>query len=162
MSTTNSAVFPMRRAAGALLGGLAAGTLDIVYAFVFASQRGRSPLWVFQSVASGLLGRQAFDGGMATGIVGVICHFTIATIFATFFSIASNWIPALRRQPLICGALYGVGVWIVMNTLVLPLSAFPLKVSYPPMAIARGFVSHALLVGIPISYTVSRFTRSNS
>jgi hypothetical protein len=45
-----------------------------------------------------------------------------------------------------------------MNFVVLPLSAVPFKLTYSPQVIAQGFVSHALLVGIPIALCVRRFS----
>src|SRR5256714_6189019 len=48
-------------------GGLIAGTLDITYAIVFSYLRsGTSPVVILQSVASGLLGKDSFNGGVCT------------------------------------------------------------------------------------------------
>jgi hypothetical protein len=47
-----------------------------------------------------------------------------------------------------------------MNFVVLPLSAFPFDLSYPPLRLLEGFVSHAFFVGIPIALAMSRFTNA--
>ena len=54
-------------------GGLIAGTLDLTQAMILFGPR--IPL----SIAAGLLGRQAFQGGPATYLLGVVLHFFIAS-----------------------------------------------------------------------------------
>ena len=46
--------------------GLLAGVLDIVAAFVVYRFRGATPIRILHSIASGLLGPEAFEGGLAT------------------------------------------------------------------------------------------------
>ena len=55
---------PNRTFIAVLVGGSIAATLDILYAFIVFGQAGRSPLWVLQLVASGLLGAEAFESGV--------------------------------------------------------------------------------------------------
>ena len=142
---------------GVILGGLAAGILDIVYAFVLAGLRGGTPLRVLQSIASGLLGADAYKGGIATGALGLSLHLAILIVAAAvYFLVAKNW-ALVRQHYLLFGALFGVLVYLAMNFVVLPLSAVPFKISYPPLTILQGFVSHALLVGIPIAWCLRRF-----
>lgn len=45
-----------------LWGGLIAGALDLLYAFVWYGPRGVSPVRILQSIASGLLGADAYEG----------------------------------------------------------------------------------------------------
>ena len=49
-----------------LWAGLIAGTLDITDALVFYGLRGVPPVRLLQNIASGLLGRDAFQGGVGT------------------------------------------------------------------------------------------------
>ena len=71
------------------LGTLAVGTLDALDAVVFFGLRGAAPGRIFQSIASGLLGRAVFDGGLATVALGVACHYTVALgIVATYFLVS--------------------------------------------------------------------------
>jgi hypothetical protein len=142
---------------GVLLGGLAAGILDIVYAFVLAGLRGSTSLRVLQSVASGLLGAEAFKGGVATGALGLALHLAITLAAATvYFSVAKRS-PLIQRHYLLFGTLFGVVVYLAMNFVVLPLSAVPFKISYTTLTVLQGFVSHAVLVGLPIAWCVRRF-----
>ena len=59
------------------------------------------------------------------------------------------------------GPLFGVGVYMVMNYLVVPLSASPLK---PPAGdmVVKGLLVHMLVFGLPIALIVSRSMRAVS
>ena len=142
-----------------LLGGATAGALDIAYAMILAVQRGRPATRPLQTVASGLLGSAAYDGGAATVALGLALHFVIATGAALVYYLASRRIAVLRERPLLAGALFGILVYLFMNFVVIPLSAVPFKPSYPPSALAMGFASHVLLVGLPIALAIRRVWR---
>jgi len=143
---------------GVLIGGLVAATLDIVYAFIMSAQAGRSPVRVLQSVASGLLGPGAFEGGLPAAAVGLLAHFAILIVAAALYFVASTRFAWLRERAVQSGLLFGVGVYLVMNFVVLPLSAAPFKLTYSPWTLAQGFVSHALLVGLPIALAIRHFS----
>lgn len=136
----------------ALLGGLAAGTCDIVYAFIWLGQFGRSPLWVLQSVASGWLGRASFSGGWTSGAIGIASHYGISIVAAALFCAASSHLAFMRRHWIACGLAYGVPVYLFMNFLVMPLSNTPFMPSTAVATIAQGFASHAILFGLPIAF----------
>jgi len=72
-------------------GGLIAGTLDICAACLTSWLRaGVGPVRVLHSVASGLLGAAAFDGGAKTAVLGLALHFLIATGATVAFYLASR------------------------------------------------------------------------
>jgi len=50
-------------------------------------------------------------------------------------------------------------VYLFMNFVVLPLSAFPYHLKYPFLRLLEGFGSHAILVGLPIAVSI-RATRA--
>ncbi|MES1240912.1 MAG: hypothetical protein ABUT39_04775 [Acidobacteriota bacterium] len=145
-----------------LLGGLGAGILDITYAIVVSRLlRGTDAVTVLQSVASGLLGKGAYDGGAATAALGLFLHFVIAFTAAAFYVLASRRLPTLVRRPWLWGALYGMAVYLFMNFVVLPLSAFPHKLSFPPLVLARGLAGHIVCVGLPIALAAAFTWRSS-
>src|SRR6266702_5443260 len=85
-----------------LVGGFIAGALDITYACVFSYFRsGRKPITVLQSVASGALGRSAFEGGAKTAALGLFFHFLIATTAAAVYYLASRQLRLLVNHPFI-------------------------------------------------------------
>ena len=141
-------------------GGLACGVLDITQAIVaFRLQSGLTPSRVFQSVASGLLGKDAFQGGMKAAVLGGILHFLIASIWATIYYVASRKLTFMLDRPVLVGLLYGEFVWLVMTFVVLPLSAIH---RWPPVwnaaSIITGPIGHTVLVGLPIALAVRRFS----
>jgi hypothetical protein len=139
-----------------LLGGLLAAVLDILYAFVLAGMRGGTVLGTLQSIASGLLGRDAYKGGVATGALGLALHLAILVAAAWMYWFAARNSKFIQRHVWICGALFGVFVYLFMNFVVLPMSAVPFRITYTPMLILQGFISHALLVGLPIALCIRR------
>jgi hypothetical protein len=75
----------------ALLGGFVAGALRIIYAFVTSAADGQNPQWVLQSIASGLLGANAFNGGLVAAALGALFHFGIAIVAAGIYIAASSY-----------------------------------------------------------------------
>lgn len=139
---------PLTSVQAVLYGGLTVGALDILEAIVFWAFRGVPPTRVLQGVASGLLGRESFAGGVPTAILGAILHFFIAFMVVKFYFLASERLPTLRRRPLLAGAIYGVGVYLVMYLVVLPLSAARAP-TFGALNVANGLFAHIVCVGIP-------------
>jgi uncharacterized membrane protein YagU involved in acid resistance len=139
-----------------LIGGAIGGTLDITYAIGFSAMRGVPPMRILQSVASGLLGAPAFSGGMLTAGLGFALHFFIAFAAAAIFYLASRAMPILTRHSIIAGLIYGLLIYAVMNLVVLPLSAYPRKVSFPLVVLMTGLFVHMFFIGLPISLAVRR------
>jgi hypothetical protein len=134
-----------------VLGGFIAGTLDILYAFVFHGLRGVPPVSILQSIASGLLGPASYRGGAATAALGAALHFFIAIVAAAVFHAASLRWRWLTQHAIAAGIAFGLGMYAVMNYVVVPLSAFPHKAQFDPLVLAGGLLAHVFLVGVPIS-----------
>lgn len=139
-----------------LWGGLIVGALDITAACVSQSLRaGRSLQWVFQSVASGLLGADSFAGGLATAALGLTLHFMIAALWTAAFYLASRSLAFLTRRAVISGLLYGIVVYLFMYYVVLPLSAIRARPStYTWSSIFINVGIHLVCVGLPIAMVV--------
>src|SRR5262245_21455398 len=140
-----------------LLGALIAGALDITYAIVFHYFRsGAPPVRILQSVASGVLGRAAYQGGARTAALGLGLHFVNAfLITAIFFAVAAR-APALARRPLLIGPLYGIVVYMVMNYVVVPLSAIGHVFKFVPVVAVTGILVHMFFIGTPIAWAAKR------
>jgi hypothetical protein len=61
------------------------------------------------AIAGGLLGRQAFQGGAGTYVLGVFLHFFIALSAASVYYAASRRLTFLKEHPLVCGLFFGGG-----------------------------------------------------
>jgi hypothetical protein len=147
------------RAARAILwGGLLAGVGDITFAFVVSGLRGVGPVRVLHSVAGGLLGPAARDGGLATAALGALLHFFIAFVWAAVYWLASRRLKVLVRHPVACGLLYGAAVYAFMYLVVLPLSAAYFKPTFTPSTVLLNAAGHMLLVGLPIALAARRYS----
>jgi Na+/alanine symporter len=135
------------------VGGLVAGTLDLTQACILFGWK--VPLFI----AGGLLGRQAFHGGIGTYILGVLLHFFIAFSAAAIYYAASRRLGFLKEHPLVCGLFYGIAVELVMNLIVLPLSALHARGPYNLHDLLLGLLVHMVVVGLPISFSVRRFAK---
>jgi hypothetical protein len=110
--------------------GLVSGTLDITDNLIFNQLRGITPKMVFQYIASGLIGMKAFRDGLASMVLGVAIHYTIALIWTGVFYAASRKLAILSRRPILSGLVYGGAIYLFMNFIILPLSRVP----HPPSA----------------------------
>jgi len=135
------------------VGGLVAGILDLLQACILFG-------WdIPLAIAAGLLGRQAFQGGAGTYILGVLLHFFIALSAAAVYYAASVRLVFLKEHPLVCGLFFGGAVQEVMNLVVLPLSALHARGPYKLHDLILGLVVHMVVIGLPISFSVRRFAR---
>jgi hypothetical protein len=135
------------------VGGLVAATVDLLQACILFG-------WdIPLAIAAGLLGRQAFHGGVGTYILGVFLHFLIAFSAAAVYYGASIKLDFLREHPLVCGLFFGGAVQEVMNLVVLPLSALHARGPYKLHDLILGLAVHMVVIGLPISYSVRRFAR---
>ncbi len=139
-------------------GGLIAGVLDIIAAFINSGVRGVGPLRVLRGIASGLLGAEAAKGGLAAAALGVVLHFFIATTATAVYYFASRKLELLVQQAVVCGIIYSVAVYSFMNSAVVPLSAFPYKIPYNVI----GLLIHIFCVGLPIALVVRWHSTHNA
>jgi hypothetical protein len=137
-----------------LYGTLVVGTLDILDALIFFGFLGAPPIRIFQSIAAGLLGREAARaGGLATALLGGFLHYFIAFGIVVTYYVASRKISFLTRRPWLSGAVYGVLVYLFMNLVVLPLSATAGGGFPPPFVILlNGVLIHIFGVGLPSAF----------
>lgn len=133
--------------------GLVAGALDITYACIIWGLRGVTPIRIGQSIASGLLGREAaVGGGTAIGLFGLLLHFIIATIIAAIYYGAARNIRLLVDRAVPFGIAYGLATYGVMNYVVMPLSAIGAVGNSGPAYIRiTGVLVHMFLIGLPIA-----------
>ena len=150
-----------RRAIG--WAGLVAGSLDITAAAVLTHLEGKTQLHLFQAIAGGLLGMSSFDGGLATALLGAFFHFLIAFTTAAVFYAASRKLKFLVRHAIPSGLLYGVMINLFMGYVVLPLSAYHVKIALPPIAeLIKDLSIIMFLVGLPIALIVRKYSNQSA
>jgi hypothetical protein len=135
---------------------LLVGTLDISDALIFYGLRGVSPIRLLQNIASGVLGRAAFGMGHRSALLGLFFHFFIAFCATSVFLLAARKFP-LARHPFLYGALFGVGLYVVMNYIVLPLSKIGLRPTPPLVPLVNGVAALVFFIGIPLAFIARRY-----
>lgn len=147
-----------------LLATAVAGTLDITDACLYwGLAKGAPPERIFQSVASGLLGKAAYQGGAGTAVLGLFLHFGIMAVMAATYVAASVRLPLLTRRPVIMGLSYGLATYVVMNFIVLPLSQVGPRGPFVLPSFVNGLMAHLVLVGLTIALiAASRKKMTNS
>ena len=141
-----------------VLGGLIIGiTHSIIHHWFVSSILGGYPLiTVYQYMASGALGNAAFAGGIAAALLGLLFHFFTAFVIAAVFIFSVDRIPLLRRNVILGSLLYGFGAFVVMNFIVLPLSAAPTLPPPTPFQLIETIIDHMLTIGLPLGILLQR------
>ena len=137
------------------LAGVTCGVLDITCTLALSKLNRIAPMRLLQAVASGLLGKKSFAGGVSTAALGLGLHFLIALTAAGAYYAASRKLSVLNEHAVLCGLLYGIAVHLFMTFIVLPLSA--LQRPFSIKAFATQLVIHMFFVGLPISLVVRYF-----
>lgn len=127
-----------------------AGTLDILAAIGLTLFYGKRTVEaMLTGVGSGPFPAAA-TMGMAGAAIGLLVHYALMAIMVTVYVLASNQLPALKRQPLLWGVLYGLATYVVMNLIVVPLR-FGTPLPPSTASIVTQLFCHIVLVGIPIA-----------
>lgn len=137
-----------------LVGGFVAGTIDIGAACLISLL---SPVFILHVVASGLIGHDAaFNGGLQTAALGMLLQWAMSLVIAAVYVTASAFLPVLTRRWVTFGLLYGVGIYIVMNFVVVPLSALH---AWPHLTVRSvGLNGLAMLLfGLIVAYFAARY-----
>jgi predicted permease len=144
-----------------LRAGLLTGVTDGLFASILAMMFYHSTVTrLFQGVASVLLGKQAFEGGTPTALLGVLMHFGVAFGWSAvflFLVIRLGWVRGLmssRYGVVKVASLYGPFIWMVMS-----LAVIPLLLHRPPVINVRWWIQligHFPFVGIPIVASIGR------
>ena len=135
-----------------LLGGIIAATIDIGAASLIS---GKDVIYILHIVAGGLLGQRSLAGGMPTALLGLLLQELMGLIIAAIYVAAAGLLPVLKRRWLACGLLYGVVIFLVMNYVVVPLSAWQ---RWPPFSPAKFLENLAamLLFGVIVAFFARR------
>lgn len=136
-----------------IYGGLIAGTLDVLAASLLNMA---NPLLILLAIATGVLGRAAFKGGAGAIVLGLVLQWGMSIIIAAIFTFVASKVPSLARRWAVWGALYGVVIFLVMNFVVVPLSASPIKAHLTLAWISENLVA-MLVFGWIVALTASRF-----
>jgi hypothetical protein len=154
LPSSSSSVQKNRALLSILVAGTVAGALDLTSAFYFY---GRG---VPRVIAAGLLGRGVIaQRGSGIYVLGIALHFFIAISAAAFFYAASRKLEFMKTHFVVSGLFFGIGLYLVMTLIVLPLSALHSIGPITRRDIDQGLLIHMLIIGLPIAFFVRKFSK---
>jgi hypothetical protein len=137
-------------------GGVVAGLLDL---WAAALINGVTLDVIMRAVARGLLGAEAMQGGTSTAVLGLVLHVLMSLLIAAIYGAATLPLPVLLRRWVLFGVLFGLGVFVVMNYVVVPLSAIGRPPAFHSLAFALQHVLAMVGFGLIIAYAAHRGAR---
>ncbi len=133
-------------AAIVLPAGLVCAATDIGYIIVLVLIKGGSPFRMLQGIAFSVLGKPAYEGGVATMLLGLILHVGIALGAAAMFFVLYRLSGVVREHWLVSGVLFGAAFYVFMQLVALPFTRLPPQ-SFPPPNWIPVFGAHVTAVG---------------
>jgi hypothetical protein len=134
--------------------GLVAGTVDIAAAAAI-NMVGLGI--ILRAVASGLLGRAAFQADAWVAVLGMVLQWGMSILIAAIYVLAGLKLPILFRRWILFGTLYGVVVFFVMNYVVVPLSAVGHVPHFTPASFVENLLA-MLLFGLIVASIAHHFS----
>jgi uncharacterized membrane protein YagU involved in acid resistance len=122
---------------------------------------GAPPALILRAIASGIRGASAYHDGTWVAALGLVLQWTMSIFIAGMYLILGAWAPSLVRRWIVSGVLYGVIVFVVMNLVVVPLSAATPKPHATPILVIENFAA-MLIFGMIIAYLAHRSERGNA
>lgn len=139
-----------------VLGGIVAGTIDIGAACLIYV---RSVPYILRGIAGGLLGERSFAGGTRTAAIGFILQEGMGVVIAAFYAWLCQVLRLSKHRWPQWGVVYGAGIFVVMNYVVVPLSAWRAIPSFSTWTFA-GNVAAMFLFGLIVAFFWNRETRT--
>jgi len=139
---------------------LIAAILDLAGAVInyMISSGGKFPKKILEYIAGGIYGGSALDGSLGMNIKGALLHFLIASIWTVLFFIFYPKIKFFHRSIWVNAVVYGLIVWIVMNLIVLPFSAWKAPiVPFKLETAVRAAIILIICVALPISISARNY-----
>lgn len=142
-----------------LLTTLVAGTLDIMAAHIDQIIRtGAFPHRMFYVIAAGAIGlKAAFSNGPAVIALGVFIHYFISFSFTLVFFLLYPAVTRVSKNKYVNILWYTLIVWLIMNFIVMPLTALPQKPFVFNMQQVTGFLILLVVFGLPIVLMTEKY-----
>lgn len=149
-----SSQFPIKTV---LLAWLLVGTLDITSATIhYLIMGGSNPVNILVYISSAIYGPQAKEiGPPSMAILGLCLHYLIALIWTVIFFFLYPRMPAMWKNRVLTGIVYGYFMQIIMSQVVVKLS----NTAKGPFNFINFLISGAILciaIGIPLSFIAYR------
>ena len=147
-----------------LILALTFSTLDILDATLFwGLSMGVGPVDVLQGIASGLVGSEAYHGGIPAAVLGAVLQYCGFFCLLGGFQLLAARFPVFAEKPMAFGLGYGLASFIAVHYLILPLTAFHIVAGFYPGVFANALLAQTLLIGVPSAILAgAKLTGENS
>jgi len=148
----------MNWASAVIWAGFWGGALDFVDASVMSVVSDGSILRPWMGIAQVWLGKLPDGPNLPAALLGTVSHFAIAIIMAAVLALAMARLQILRRRPMLAGLAYGVGLYLVMLGIVLPVLVPGRFFLWNGISSLHGIAVH-MAVGLLMAMVISRGLR---
>jgi hypothetical protein len=145
-----------------LSAAVVAAVLDLGFAVLFWATEGVPATRVLQSIAAWLMGPAAYQGGIATAVLGSALYLALMWALAALYSGLSRSFPRLVRQPLRFGLAYGALMYGLVFHVAVPLFTAAGPASQRPDWIAACVAAYMVLVGLPCAWAARRMANDHA
>lgn len=139
-----------------MLVAIGAAVLDLGFAVLFWVAEGVPAIRVLQSIATWLLGPAAFEGGIATAVLGSVLYVFLMWTLAVIYRGLSRSFPRLLRQPVRFGLAYGALMYGLVFHIAVPLFTAAGPASQRLDWIVACVLAYMVLVGLPCAWAARR------
>jgi hypothetical protein len=136
-----------------LVGGGVAGLLDMTSAYISFGR------FMPIGIAGGIVGAAGRHVSVGQYILGLGIHYFIAFSAAAAYCLVSKKLDFMRDHFIVCGLFYGIGFFLFMQLVVLPLSAYHAMGPYQYRGLVQGLLAHMFLIGLPIAFSLNKLSR---
>ena len=134
-------------------GGFIAGTLDIGAASLI---NWLSPVIILHAIASGLLGKASFHDGAPAALLGLGLQWAMSLVIAAVYVLGVLRLSALTHHWMAGGVVYGCVIFLVMNYVVVPLSAAPFSPHFHILKILENLAA-MIIFGVIVAFCARHF-----
>lgn len=138
-----------------LIGTALIGSADLLFAWSFWASKGVGFVDILHSIARGWYGKASEGMGMSSALVGALSHYMIIFGMLLAYWLAARVHAVFRRHVIALGAAYGLLLYLVMNFIVLPLSAAGMPKFNNVAWVASSIAMH-MLIGVLIAWFVKK------
>jgi hypothetical protein len=139
-----------------LLAAVGAAVLDLGFAMLFWAADGVPATRILQSIATWLMGPAAYQGGVATAVLGSVLYVALMWTLAALYCGLSRSFPRLVRQPVRFGLAYGALMYGLVFHIAVPLLTAAGPASQRPDWIVACIAAYMVLVGLPCAWAARR------
>jgi hypothetical protein len=136
------------RARWPVIVGIGGALVDLGVAAAYWSQFQVEAIRIPQSIAAWVIGRDAFTGGAATALLGLLVYCGLVSAVCALYRIAARRCAPLLRHPFLYGTLYGMLAYGAIFWIMAPLLTGD-GGSTRPGWIGLCVATYILAIGIP-------------